>query len=67
MDVFHQEGKNGDIEALALDITHTERDPDPHFITCDLLQLLRGNLITTIYAGKTQLTSYRNHERATYT
>ena len=26
-----------------------QRDPDSHFITCDLLQLLLGNLVTTIY------------------
>lgn len=32
MDNFFTEGKNKDIEALKLDITHTERDYDPHFI-----------------------------------
>ena len=50
MDVLHEEGKHGNIEALVLDIARTERDPDPHFIPCDLLQLLLvDNLITTIY------------------
>ena len=40
MDVFNQEGKNGHIEALALDITYTERDSNSRLMTFDLLQLL---------------------------
>ena len=30
-------------------LTHTERNPALHFITCDMLHLLVGNLVTTIY------------------
>ena len=50
MDMFNQEEKTEDIEALTLDITHAEQDPySPHDITCDLLRLLLGILVSTIY------------------